>query len=184
MLGIPVLESKGKKEKRVVLLTDRAFEICQRLALKNPEGPMFRTSAGKPWTRRALSFRPLLPVQETGIRGLPVCYSAHVRNGRDCKRGRSSDHSDVNGPRRSRDALPHLPAHQTPQRPSTGGPKQSGGRMTDDLETGIAAGLDVPTALSLSQDDEPPQRVRAGRGLAWVLLLGSVVALTLWWLSH
>ena len=56
--------------------------------------------------------------------------------------------------------------------------------MTDDLETGIAAGLDVPTALSLSQDDEPPQRVRAGRGLAWVLLLGSVVALTLWWLSH
>jgi integrase len=53
----PVLESKGKKEKRVVLLTDKAFEICQRLALKNPEGPMFRTSAGKPWTRRALSFR-------------------------------------------------------------------------------------------------------------------------------
>lgn len=53
----PVDESKGKQEKRVVLLTDKAFEICQRLALKHPEGPMFRTSAGKPWTRRAFSYR-------------------------------------------------------------------------------------------------------------------------------
>jgi integrase/recombinase XerC len=53
----PVAESKGKKEKRVVLLTDKAFDICQRLALKHPEGPLFRTSAGKPWSRRTLSFR-------------------------------------------------------------------------------------------------------------------------------
>ena len=53
----PVDESKGKKEKRVVLLTDKAFDICQRLTLKYPEGPLFRTSTGKPWSRRALSFR-------------------------------------------------------------------------------------------------------------------------------
>ena len=53
----PIAESKGKKDKRVVLLTDKAFEICQRLALKHPDGPLFHTSAGKPWTRRALSFR-------------------------------------------------------------------------------------------------------------------------------
>jgi len=36
-------ESKGKKEKRVVLLSDRAFEICQRLALKHPEGRSSKT---------------------------------------------------------------------------------------------------------------------------------------------
>ena len=41
----------------MVLLTDKAFDICQRLALQHPEGPIFRTSAGKPWTRRGLSFR-------------------------------------------------------------------------------------------------------------------------------
>ena len=53
----PVDESKGKRDKRVVLLTDKAFEICQRLALKHPDGPIFRTSAGKPWTRGAFSYR-------------------------------------------------------------------------------------------------------------------------------
>jgi hypothetical protein len=29
--------------------------------------------------------------------------------------------------------------------------------MSDDLEVGIAAGLDVPTAIVTSQDDKPPQ---------------------------
>ncbi|MGD0652742.1 MAG: tyrosine-type recombinase/integrase [Thermoguttaceae bacterium] len=53
----PIDESKGKKDKRVVLLTDKVFEICQRLALKYPDGPLFRTSAGKPWARRGFSFR-------------------------------------------------------------------------------------------------------------------------------
>jgi integrase len=53
----PADESKGKRESRVVRLTDRAFEICQRLALKNPTGPMFRNSRGKPWTRYSLHCR-------------------------------------------------------------------------------------------------------------------------------
>ena len=53
----PVDESKGKQEKRVVLLTDRVYETCQRLALKHPEGPLFRTSVGHPWTGRTFSYR-------------------------------------------------------------------------------------------------------------------------------
>ena len=66
----PVAESKGKRDKRVVLLTDTAFEICQRLALKYPEGPIFRTSAGKPWTRRGV----LLPIVELSKKlGFEVC---------------------------------------------------------------------------------------------------------------
>ena len=56
--------------------------------------------------------------------------------------------------------------------------------MTDELEIGIAAGLDVPTALALAEDDEPPQRPRSGRGCAWVLLLGSVAVLVLWWAAY
>jgi integrase len=50
----PVVESKGKREKRIVLLSDRAFEICQRLALKHPDGPIFRNHRGKPWTATSL----------------------------------------------------------------------------------------------------------------------------------
>jgi len=53
----PVNESKcGEKteQERVVYLTDRAFEICQRLALKHREGPIFRRR-GKPWTSTMLS---------------------------------------------------------------------------------------------------------------------------------
>ena len=53
----PIDESKGGRERRVVLLTDRVTAICQQLAIKNPEGPMFRNSIGNPWTRRALSNR-------------------------------------------------------------------------------------------------------------------------------
>lgn len=51
----PVTESKGKRKIRIVYLTDLALEICQRLALKHPTGPLFRNSDGLPWTRFAVS---------------------------------------------------------------------------------------------------------------------------------
>jgi integrase len=53
----PKEEAKGGREARVVLLNDRAFEITQRLALKYPQGPIFRNRDGKPWTRNALHCR-------------------------------------------------------------------------------------------------------------------------------
>jgi hypothetical protein len=49
----------------------------------------------------------------------------------------------------------------------------------DDLEIGIAAGLDVPTAIVLSEDDKP----QSGRGCAWVVL-GSVAVSVVWWLGR
>ena len=67
----PVAQSKGKREKRVILLTDKAFEICQRLALKNPEGPIFRTSKGNPWTRRAFSNRLYQLSDKLGFSAFP-----------------------------------------------------------------------------------------------------------------
>jgi hypothetical protein len=54
--------------------------------------------------------------------------------------------------------------------------------MTDDLEIGIAAGLDVPTALAISEADKP--RPRSGRALAWLVLFASLVVVALWWLSR
>lgn len=53
----PVKESKGKKDKREVLLGPIAYEICARLAKANPDGPIFRNSDGKPWTNFAVSCR-------------------------------------------------------------------------------------------------------------------------------
>jgi integrase len=67
----PAHESKGKREPRVVLLTDNVFAICQRLALKHLEGPLFRTSAGHPWTRRALSHRLYRLSKRLGFRACP-----------------------------------------------------------------------------------------------------------------
>ena len=48
-------ESKGKKAPRIVYLTDQAMEITRRLALKNPEGRLFRNANGRPWTTDAVN---------------------------------------------------------------------------------------------------------------------------------
>jgi len=69
----PADESKGQREPRVVQLTDRAFEICQRLALKHPEGPLFRNSEGRPWTRYSLHCRFSRLSKKLGF---PVCAYA------------------------------------------------------------------------------------------------------------
>ena len=49
--------SKGKKQQRVVYLTDKARDICQRLIAKHPDGPIFRNEDGNPWTPFALNNR-------------------------------------------------------------------------------------------------------------------------------
>ena len=51
------LKSKGKKERRVVVLGDMAYQICRKLALRYPEGPLFRNSDGHPWTNFAIACR-------------------------------------------------------------------------------------------------------------------------------
>lgn len=53
----PVLESKTKKAPRVVYLNARALEITTELAAKNPKGPIFRNTCGKPWTTDAINCR-------------------------------------------------------------------------------------------------------------------------------
>jgi integrase/recombinase XerC len=53
----PVNEAKMELEPRVVLLTPNVYAITERLALKYPEGPMFRNSDGTPWTRFTLGTR-------------------------------------------------------------------------------------------------------------------------------
>jgi integrase len=50
-------ESKGKKKRRVVYLTETATEILRRLCVAYPEGPLFRNEDGKGWHRNNISCR-------------------------------------------------------------------------------------------------------------------------------
>lgn len=50
-------ESKGKKTPRVVYLTPKAMEICQRLVKKHPRGPIFLNTDGQSWTPDATNCR-------------------------------------------------------------------------------------------------------------------------------
>ena len=52
----PPKEAKGKRHHRVIYLgTDTARETVERLCQINPEGPILRNSAGKPWTKDSIN---------------------------------------------------------------------------------------------------------------------------------
>ena len=57
----PVAESKGKREKRVVLLTDTAFEICQRQDTEVPGRADLPNVGGKTLDEAGV----LIPIVET-----------------------------------------------------------------------------------------------------------------------
>jgi integrase len=48
---------EGKKLPRIIRLNERATAIVQRLALKNPDGRLFRNARGKPWSDDLLEKR-------------------------------------------------------------------------------------------------------------------------------
>lgn len=50
-------DSKGKKHKRVIRLNARAAAICNRLAMKYPDGPLLRNLYGNPWTAYSINNR-------------------------------------------------------------------------------------------------------------------------------
>ena len=53
----PLNEAKLKRFPRVIYLTEDALAITTRLMLKYPEGPLFRNTAGRPWTTDAVNCR-------------------------------------------------------------------------------------------------------------------------------
>jgi integrase len=61
-------ESKGKKYNRVIYLNDEAFAISCRLALKYPEGPIFRNAKGDPWNKNSLNCRLRRLTKHTGFK--------------------------------------------------------------------------------------------------------------------
>jgi integrase len=59
-----------------VYLTDAAREVCIRLRERRPEGPLFRTARGLPWTGNRLSSIARYYAEKAGLKGRFVPYSA------------------------------------------------------------------------------------------------------------
>jgi len=59
--------SKGGRDRRVIRLEGRAFEIVSRLALKYREGVLFRNCRGKAWTAYAIGNRFRRLSEKTGV---------------------------------------------------------------------------------------------------------------------
>ena len=66
-IRFPAEEAKGHRP-RTIYLTSRATMICQRLALKYPEGRIFRRQNGKPWTAKALDRKFERVSKRSGVR--------------------------------------------------------------------------------------------------------------------
>jgi integrase len=62
----------------VVPLTDAAYEVCVRLAERHPEGPLFRTYRGRPWTDNVLAARVYYLSRKLGVKVTAYGYR-HTR---------------------------------------------------------------------------------------------------------
>jgi integrase len=67
-------ESKGKKSRRTIVLTNKALEICKRLSDKHSTGPIFRNLRGNPWTKDAVNCRFYRLKQKLGFQGSLCLY--------------------------------------------------------------------------------------------------------------
>jgi integrase len=52
---LPPSKAKGKRQHRVIYLTDRAREVLARLCREAPSGPLLRNSEGNAWTKDAIN---------------------------------------------------------------------------------------------------------------------------------
>lgn len=101
-ITFPKAEAKGKKEARVILLNDRAFEIICRRVLKYPAGRLFLNRLGNKYTRGALnSFCARLTIKlgfhvcpyavrhtfatDAIVRGVDLLTIAHLMGHKDLK---------------------------------------------------------------------------------------------------
>ncbi len=67
----PIKKVRGEQRERIIRLEGRAFEIVQRLALKYPNGPLFRNERRNAWTKNALNWRCKRLREKLGFRICP-----------------------------------------------------------------------------------------------------------------
>jgi integrase len=127
-ITLPASKAKGRKYPRVIYPTDTARGIIQRLALKHPTGPLFRTTVGKPWTansvrcrftrtmrpgktKRGKARKPQGLAAKMGLPGLCATTIRHSWATNALKSRDGLDHGfDFDGPPRPRDSHPKLSA--------------------------------------------------------------------------
>lgn len=78
----------SKQVARIVYLNDKAFAICERLALKNPTGPLFLNEHGGEWLRNTITTRCFRMKKQLGFSfcayGLRHAFCTNkLRNGVD-----------------------------------------------------------------------------------------------------
>jgi integrase len=54
---LPIEDSKGRRESRIIYLPEPALYIVKRLADENPEGPLLLNKQGQPWNRNSVRCR-------------------------------------------------------------------------------------------------------------------------------
>jgi integrase len=76
----PRKQAKGKRQPRVIYLTDKAMEITKGLMKVHPQGPLFRNSRGDPWNRWSISLASdrLIPTTALGLLGTALTSPATV----------------------------------------------------------------------------------------------------------
>lgn len=57
LIVFPPSEAKGKRSERVIFLTPVSHEICKRLVMQWPNGPIMRNTKGTPWTKDSINCR-------------------------------------------------------------------------------------------------------------------------------
>jgi integrase len=54
---LPPSNNKTRKAERVIILNQKATEICRRLVCQHPDGAIFRNTRGRPWTKDSINCR-------------------------------------------------------------------------------------------------------------------------------
>ena len=54
---LPITDSKGRKQVRIIYLPDKALSIVERLTKENPEGALFRNRRGVAWNKNSINCR-------------------------------------------------------------------------------------------------------------------------------
>ena len=54
---LPPSSNKTRKAERVIILNQKATEICRRLVCQHPDGAIFRNTRGRPWTKDSINCR-------------------------------------------------------------------------------------------------------------------------------
>ncbi|MCA9092035.1 MAG: tyrosine-type recombinase/integrase [Planctomycetaceae bacterium] len=74
----PKSEAKGKRQPRIIYLSEAAWEITQRRMQLHPTGPIFRNTNCRPWTPDAVNCQfDRLRVRLLQSRGLPEAETLH-----------------------------------------------------------------------------------------------------------